>query len=173
MNELVGKETIYLAAGYLAVLLLLYNYFTKRNLLRCIIEGFINVSGKVKGEVSAELGGSKIKKIYDKHKFMCDLLTYFCACVFIAWITLENTLALVQDIVLFRNHECEVLVGTVETTSDDNSDSMQERIIFMKEHGQGETIRVRLYTTALQEGEVIRIIYLPNTQIAELIEKLE
>ena len=71
---------------------------------------------------------------------------------------------------MYGKQECETFVGKIVSPDNDNPSSEEVRDIVIEVLGTGEVLRVRLYDLGLEEGDVIKIVYLPNTGIAERID---
>lgn len=170
MNQLVGELFIQLFFCYMTVLLFVINFFTKRNVVKTVIDIITIFVGKVKGDVTAEISSERVRNFYAGHKFIMDILAYICICAIILWACVGSTISLVEDLSMYGKQECETLVGKIVSPDNDNPSSEEVRDIVIEVLGTGEILRVRLYDLGLEEGDVIKIVYLPNTGIAERID---
>ena len=115
--------------------------------------------------------GDNTELFYNKHKKIIDLGAILLLLLVVVLYLLNRTIPLLRDYELLKNGYYEEVTGTVVDATEQDVNREYIRDIFVEETNQENILRIRVYSTLIEEGEYVKVHYLPNTLIGEVIER--
>lgn len=115
--------------------------------------------------------GDKVELFYNKHKKIIDLGAILLLLLVVLLYLLNRTIPLLRDYELLKDGYYEEITGTVVDATEQDVNREYIRDIFVEDTNQENILRIRVYSTLIEEGEYVKVHYLPNTLIGEVIER--
>lgn len=78
-----------------------------------------------------------------------------------------------RDYSLARDGECPEIEGKILFISSEDGEEEMDRALTIEDSETGQIVKVRLKCELLNENEIVRVRYGPNTGIGELIESVD
>ena len=115
--------------------------------------------------------GDNTELFYVKHKKIIDLGAILLLLLMVIIYCLNRTIPLLRDYKLMQNGYYEEITGVVSEIETDVDSETTRDIIIEKPDGSGQ-IRITVYSALIEKGEIVKVHYLPNARVGEVVERL-
>ncbi len=137
-----------------------------------IVTGMFFVKGYILKPIISSFG-VKVELFYQKNRRKVDLCVMLFVLAIVAEYCINETIPLLQDYKLMQDGYCEMIVGTVIDASDQDKRAETTRVIFLGDPDGTGRLRITVRSTLIEEGDVVKIYYLPHSGIGEVAEIID
>ena len=116
--------------------------------------------------------GDNVELFYNKYKRIMDLGAIFLLLLMVIIYCLNRTIPLLRDYELMQNGYYEEITGVVVSGTEFDVDSEITRDIIIEKHDGSGQIRITVYSALIEKGEIVKVHYLPNARVGEVVERL-
>ena len=114
--------------------------------------------------------GDNTELFYVKHKKIIDLGAILLLLLVVVIYHLNVTIPLLRDYELLKDGYYEEIEGIVVGGEFNDTTEAMRDIIIEKQDDEDRS-RVTIYSTPIEKGEYVKVHYLPNSHVGEVIER--
>ena len=115
--------------------------------------------------------GDNVELVYNKYRKIMDLGAILLLLLMVIIYCLNRTIPLLRDYKLMQNGYYEEITGVVSEIETDVDSETTRDIIIEKPDGSGQN-RITVYSALIEKGEIVKVHYLPNARVGEVVERL-